>query len=169
MQKIDNQKFEKSASTGNKSKVRKLIQEITTERNKKDIFTSNSPNNMFRSENFSKHLKTLYNENLKLSSELEKMNKICEIEKSNNSTLMNKLRSAWDEKEMIYSKSIKKMSSLLLEIENLKRMQTIQEISQEKARLGFFSFSNSFGRNMDDWIEGIEIRKMKEEKVILTR
>lgn len=79
--------------------------------------------------------------------------------------LMGKLRTTWDQKEQFRVKAKKKISTILLELEHLKRISILREITDQKARLGFFSFSSSFGRNMEDWIEGTEVRELTEQKV----
>lgn len=84
-------------------------------------------------------------------------------------SLYNQIKEIWSENDSYKKRSNSIISDLLLEVENLRRQSMIQEITSQKGRLGFFSFANSFGRNMDDWIEGTDIRKIKDKIVYLIR
>jgi hypothetical protein len=105
----------------------------------------------------------------KLLQELSNMKIKTERDAEKIKSLYKEIQKIWNEKDSYKSRSNSIMSNLLLEIENLRRQSSIQEITNEKARLGFFSFANSFGRNMDDWIEGVDVRKIKDRMVGVTR
>ena len=114
-------------------------------------------------------MKNLVEENKKLVKKLEEVEASRERDKEKIASLVTQTRHMFMDQETFRIKSKKIMSTLLIELENMKRQTLLREITDEKSRLGFFSFSNSFGRNMEDWIEGVEIRKLLQQKVGIKR
>lgn len=57
------------------------------------------------------------------------------------------------------------LTCFLLENANLKKQILLREITDEKAQLGFFAFNSGFSTSNDDWIQGVAIRQLIEEKV----
>lgn len=154
--------FKTTSSTGIKSKNRTLSKNNTDNNNQMII----SDKNLSFNDHSSKiDINKIYTEVLELRSKNKHLEEIKEVYKEKIDVLMSKLRNSWDEKETFYSKATETMSDLLITVEQMKRDKLIRDITDDKARLGFFSFSSSFGRNMDDWIEGIRIREMNIKKV----
>ena len=79
------------------------------------------------------------------------------------------IQNVYREKEVYMFQSKEVIKDLLVKVEDHRRRDAIRELTDEKGRLGFFSFTNSFGRNMEDWIDGVAVRSLKDQIVGLSR
>lgn len=157
------------SSTGNKSKKSNLVSQLGRPRpaNSKagKRLEAEDVGAVDQLAEESKISKKLLQQNMRLHSEVEHMKMSQKRDREKIEDLMAKLRSAFDQNEQFRMKVKKKMSTLLLRLERFERIKTIREITDLKAKLGFYSSSTSFGRNTEDWIEGVEVRRLIEQKV----